>query len=72
MSEDVFHNQPKGGLTSHLFRGEDLRAATVVEGVTDEPVAAVCGTIRAYGPFEEGVPEEACNNCKRKIQNDDD
>lgn len=74
MTAGVYHNEPGdvSNQTSHLFRGGDLLAAGVADGETDEPVTSVCGTVRAYGPFEEGVPEEACGNCKRKLNTDDD
>ncbi|AGM11248.1 hypothetical protein M197_gp84 [Haloarcula hispanica tailed virus 2] len=64
---DYYVNSPPGDLKAHIFRGEDVRRATLVDGTTDEPVASICGTVRAYGPFSEWGEGEVCGNCTNKI-----
>lgn len=64
---DYYVNDPPGDMKAHIFRGEDVRAATLVDGTTDEPVTSVCGTVRAYGPFADWGEGEVCGNCANKI-----
>jgi len=66
-SPDYYVNDPPGRMAAHIFRGEDVRRATLVDDTTDELVKSVCGTVRSYGPFEEWGEGDVCGNCTNKI-----
>lgn len=64
---DVYRNTPLGDRQAHLFRGDDVRDATLVDGVTDEPVRSICGLVNSYGEFTPGTGDGACENCQAKL-----
>jgi len=55
-----------GERTTHLFRGNDVRAATLSDGFTDEPVRSICGLVSSYGEFTAEVPTDRCKSCASK------
>jgi len=70
---EVYHNRPVAGMKVHLFDERRVEQATLVGGRTDEPVRSLCGSVRSYGDFTQGVPEdgETCANCMRQLDRDD-
>jgi len=71
---EVKHNRPVAGMKAHLFDESEVEKATLVAGRTDEPVRSLCGSVRSYGDFTGGVPEdgETCANCMRLLETDED
>lgn len=69
---EVYANKPMGQRKAHLFRGEDVRNATLVGGVTDEPVRSICGLVNSYGEFTTDIPDDRCENCASKLETNDD
>lgn len=63
---EVYANKPMGQRKAHLFRGDDVRDATLVGGVTDEPVRSICGLVNSYGEFTADIPDDRCQNCANK------
>lgn len=65
---EVYANKPMGQRKAHLFRGEDVRDSTLVQGVTDEPVRSICGLVNSYGDFTTDIPDDRCANCASKLE----
>ena len=72
MTEHEYLTIDATGVTAHLYLREEVVAASVdFNGITDEPVAALCNQVSAIGVFEEYDPEEdeaatagrRCRNC---------
>jgi hypothetical protein len=71
------HDSP-GGMKTHLYRGDAVRTARDADGVMDEPVTSLCGTIRSYGPFREvagagpaGEEPDICMTCTNIAEKND-
>jgi len=60
----VYANAPMGRRKAHLFRGQDVRDATIKGGVTEERVRSLCGLVNAYGAFTTDIPSNVCLTCE--------
>lgn len=73
MSDYYVGRRIADGMTAHAFALEDIREAGLEDGTTEEPVQSVCGVVRSYGPWRSGpIDGELCDNCKRRIDADED
>lgn len=59
MARDEVRHRPRDPdiTKSHLYEPAEV--------TSDGPAESLCAQVRAYGPFETGVPDNVCQVCQR-------